>query len=403
MGIFDFAKRGAQEMFIARPDGAKGQVIYKWPDQTIPMKAQLTVADDEVALFYKDGTFQGMLTSRREGPYTLETQNIPFLSLLVDKFTGGNMFKAEVWFVTIREMAGKLFGGPIGDVEDPKSGLAVGIRVRGDYSLKVEDPQKAIGLFGLKSWASDEEFEGWFVSQLKKVIRDRIAELIMKENTNLLQITSGAMTEEIEEMVLAKVGKHIGDYGMRVVRMGDFVVSMKEEDEVQLKALYKDAAQIRMAGGLAGFQQLAAGKAMMGAGEGLARGGDGGGGGNPMLAGAGLGIGAAMANMFHQQPQQPQQAAPPPMGGPPPFGAPAQHQYYVHLNGAQQGPVSFDQLRQAAQAGQFKPETPTWRNGLAGWGPASAVPELAPIFAPPAGGPPPFGGPPPGGPPPFGG
>jgi membrane protease subunit (stomatin/prohibitin family) len=84
------------------------------------------------------------------------------------------------------------------------------------------------------------------------------------------------------------------------VRLGNFVVSITEEDEQTLKTMYKDAAQIRMAGGLSGFQQLAAGKAMMGAGEGMARGDGGGGGGGPMLAGAGLGMGMAMANMFSQ-------------------------------------------------------------------------------------------------------
>ena len=302
MGIFDFVKKGAQEMFIARPDDAKDQVVYKWPDQTIPMKAQLTVAQDEVALFYKDGVYVGTVTA---GRHTLETSNIPFLSGLIDKFTGGNMFKAEVWFITTREQAGKKFGGPIGDVEDPKSGLAVGIRMRGDYSIKVEDPLKAIALWGQRSWATDEEFDGWFQGQLKKVLRDFIAELIMNQNMNLLKITSGAMNEEIEEGALQKVTKYVVDYGMKIVRMGDFVISMKEEDEVQLKALYKDAAQIRMAGGMQGFQQLAAGKAMMGAGEGMAKGGDGGGGG--MLAGAGLGIGMGMANMFNQNNQQQQQ------------------------------------------------------------------------------------------------
>src|SRR6185369_5536008 len=120
----------------------------------------------------------------------------------------------------------------------------------------------------------------------------------------------GAFTEEIEQLVIEGVKPHIASYGMHVVRLGNFVVSIKAEDEVTLKALYKDAAQIRMAGGMQGFQQLAAGKAMMGAGEGMAKGGEGGGG-NPMLAGAALGVGVGMASMFQQQAgqaNQPQQA-----------------------------------------------------------------------------------------------
>ena len=61
MGIFDFVKAGAREMFIARPETAKGLPIWKHPDPTIPMKAQLTVMADEVAFFYKDGTLVGQI------------------------------------------------------------------------------------------------------------------------------------------------------------------------------------------------------------------------------------------------------------------------------------------------------------------------------------------------------
>ncbi|MDB4971361.1 MAG: Antifreeze protein [Myxococcales bacterium] len=315
MGLFDFVKKGAQEMFIARPDEAKDLIVYKWPDRTIPMKAQITVGQDECALFYKDGKFVGRLDA---GRHTLETQNIPFLSVLMDKFTSGNVLMAEVWFIQLREVGGIQFGGRIGDVEDPKSGMAIGTMVHGDFSIQVEDPMKVIGFFGQRSWSSDDEFTGWFKNQLLKVIRDRIAEMMVKQNIPLLHVTSGALTEEIEQLVIAGTKPHLESYGMKVVRMGNFVVAIKEEDEVQLKQLYKDAAQIRMAGGMQGFQQLAAGKAMMGAGEGMAKGGGDGGGSNPMLGGAGLGVGMGMAAMFqqnanqqNQQPQAPQQPTAP--------------------------------------------------------------------------------------------
>lgn len=81
--------------------------------------------------------------------------------------------------------------------------------------------------------------------------------------------------------------------------------------EKQLKAMYKDAAQLRMMGGnLNNYQQFAAGKAMLGAGEGMAKGGGDGGGGNPMLGGAGLGVGMGMAQMFNQNQQNQQNQQP---------------------------------------------------------------------------------------------
>lgn len=323
MGLMDFVKGGVRELAIARPDSAKGMLVYKHPDPTIPNKAQLTVGTDEVALFFKDGQFVGQIGP---GRHTLESSNIMFLNQIVDKFTGGNVFKAEVWFITVREVAGFKFGGRIGDVEDPKSGLAIGVMVHGEYSLQATDPTQVISFFGQRSWAQDEEFVGWFRQLLLKTIRDRIAKLLVAKQLPLLNITSGALTEEIEAEVIEGLKPHMQSYGMRVVRLGNFVVSIKEEDEQTLKSMYKDAAQIRMAGGLGGYQQFAAGKAMMGAGDGMARGGGDGGGGGGMLAGAGLGVGMAMANMFAQstRPAADAPAAPAQQAAPAAPAAPAQ-------------------------------------------------------------------------------
>lgn len=316
MGLIDFVKGGVRELAIARPDSMKGLLVYKHPDPTIPNKAQLTVGTDEVALFFKDGQFVGQIGP---GRHTLESSNIMFLNRLIDKFTGGDVFKAEVWFVTTREVAGFKFGGRVGNVEDPKSGLAIETMVHGEYSIQVTDPTQVIQFFGQRSWASDEEFVGWFRQLLLKTIRDRIAKLLVHKQLPLLTVTSGAINDEVEAEVIEGVKAHIGGYGMRVVRLGNFVVSIKDEDEATLKGLYKDSAQLRMAannaGSLGAYQQFAAGKAMMGAGDAMSSGG-GGGGDNPMVTGAGLGVGMAMARMMGQVNQAPAPAPAPAAAAP---------------------------------------------------------------------------------------
>jgi membrane protease subunit (stomatin/prohibitin family) len=316
MGISDFLKRGMKEMMIARPDEAKDQAIYKHPDQTVPTYAQLTVDADEIAIFFKDGKVVGKLPP---GRHTLRSENIPFLSNLVDSFTGANVFIAEIFFVSIRQFAGIKFGGRIGSVEDPKSGIPVETMVHGDFALLISDPETLIlGLVGMRQ-ADNDSFFNWFKQQVLKVIRDQTAELIVKQKWPLLDVVSGAYTEEIEQTVLQGVKKHVDHYGVQIAQMGNFVLSIKEEDESNLKKLYTDAAYVRMAGGMQGFQQFASGKAMMGAGEGMAAGGGGGGdgegaagGGNAMLGGAALGVGFGMAGMMQQTGQG--QGAPPASG-----------------------------------------------------------------------------------------
>ncbi len=321
MGIISFLKGGVRELAIARPDEFKSLIVYKHPDRTIPMKAQLTVGADEVALFFRDGKFMGQLPP---GRHTCETSNIPFLDQLIDWGTGGNVWIAEAYFVTTRELVGQKFGGKVGKIRDPQSGLPVELMVNGTYSLRVIDPPKlVIGLVGLQK-SDNEEFLFWFREQVLKTIKDHIAELCVKQKWPLLDVTSGAYTEEICKDVIAGLHQYVEQYGVEITSIGNFNLAMKPEDEERLNKLYETNAYVNMAGGMQGYQQMAAARAMMDAGEGMKHGGGGdGGGGGGLLAGAGLGVGMAMAGQFANamQPGAHPQTPPPGLPGATPAGA----------------------------------------------------------------------------------
>jgi membrane protease subunit (stomatin/prohibitin family) len=313
MSMLEWFQRGTQEMMVARPDGTKAQVVWKHPDPTIPMKSQLTVDADEKAIFFRDGKVVSVLGA---GRHTLDSDNLPFLSNLVDSFTGGNVFVSEVFFVNVREHPGIKFGGRIGHVEDPKSGVPVETMVHGEFSFRVTDPEKLIlGLVGMGR-AESALVKAWLKEQVLKVLRDTIAELIVKQKWPLLDVTSGAYTEEIEQSMLRRVTPHVEDYGIEIARLGNFVIGIDEEDADNLKALYIDAAYLKTVGGVDNYQRFAAGKAMMGAGEGMAAGGggggEGGGGGGAagLLGGAGLGVGLGMAQMLVRDPRGGESLAP---------------------------------------------------------------------------------------------
>ncbi len=238
MGLFGNEVR---REFIARPDAAKGQILYKWPDTNIRKLSQLTVEQDEQAVFFRDGQVQGTISPGRS---TLDSSEIPFLGKLVDAASGGNLFKTELYFVSTREFPDLPFGGSIDNVVDPDTGLAVGLRVFGS---------------------------GWAI----------------------LGIASH--TEEIEATTIDKVQANVNTYGCQIVRLGNFTISIKEEDEATLKGLRKDVAYTKLAGG---FQQYAAGEALLGVGEGASQGG---GALPPALLGVGLGMGQQVAGAAGQQ------------------------------------------------------------------------------------------------------
>lgn len=340
-----FVKEGVHEMMLARPEAASTNIIYKHPDQTVPKFAQLTCRADEACVFFRDGQVVGTL---RGGRHTLDSSNIPFLSNLVDSVTGGNVFLAELFFVRTTEMPDMKFGGRIGELEDPKTGLVAETMVHGSFSYRVMDPERLIvNLAGLHRTENDD-FERWFKQLVLKVIRDRCAELVVKKDWPLLKVTSGAYTEEIEAEVINSMGAHVSSYGIQVARLGNFVMSIDDDAKKEIREFSKKMAFIRGAGGMQGYQQFAMAEAMMGAGKGMEKGGGGGGGGeggNMMMSGAGLGVGFGMANMFQQQmaPQQ-QQMAPQQQQM-----APQQQQ---QMGGMQQGMAGGAMAGQAMGGGQ---------------------------------------------------
>jgi hypothetical protein len=69
-------------------------------------------------------------------------------------------------------------------------------------------------------------------------------------------------------------------------------------------------------------------------------------------------------------------ATPPPP--PPPI---PQLNLFVAVNGQQTGPFAMEAVQQMVYSRQLTPETLVWKQGMAGWAPASSVAELIPLFS----------------------
>jgi membrane protease subunit (stomatin/prohibitin family) len=286
--------------FVAVPDGHKGQIIYKWPDHNLRKGTRAIIEPDEMAVFVNRGQVVGTLGP---GRHAIEAQELPFLGIFVDAATGGNAYRAELYFVGTREYTGIRFGGRIDDVRDPQTGLIVTLRVFGDYAVKVKDPTKLIlNLVGTIDVAENDKVTTWLSDQLLKVMRTEVTRQIVRNGWPVLGLS--AFTPEIETAVIASANDVIDtNYGVSVVRMGNFDVNLAEEDATRIKTLAKDVSYTQLAGG---FQQYAAGEAMLGAGQGMAQGG---GATSGAFLAAGLGVGQTM---FNPPPPAAPQAAPPP-------------------------------------------------------------------------------------------
>src|SRR5207253_11502305 len=170
------------------------------------------------------------------------------------------------------------------------------LRVFGEYSLKVIEPQSLIvNLVGTQNLSTNDQITDWMREQLLKTLRTDVVAHVVSNGWPLLGIA--AHTDEIESETIAQVQRNIKSHGLQIVRLGNFTITLKPEDEEKLKTFLKDVQYAKLAGG---FQQYAAGQAMIGAGQGLAQGPGQGGGVNPAFLGVGLGVGGLVAGQMGQ-------------------------------------------------------------------------------------------------------
>jgi len=295
MGLLNESRRE----FIAAPDNAKGQIVYKWPDINIRKFARAIVEPDAVAVFLHQGQVMGVLLP---GQHTLDAKELPFLGMFVDWASGGNAFRSEIFFVGTREFPNFRFGGRLDEVQDPQSGLIVTLRTFGEYSLRVSDPQRLIlNLVGTVNVTDNNAITAWVTQQLLKVARTAVTRQLMSGAWPILGLSMHS--PEIEAQSLEAANHELEAYGIVLTRLGNVDINLDDDDNARLKKLAGDTAYSRLAGG---FLQAAQAEALQGAGQGMAKGGEGVG---PMFMGVGMGM---AGNMM----QAPGQAPYPPPPGP---------------------------------------------------------------------------------------
>src|SRR5215468_9778837 len=286
--------------FIAAPDTSKGQIVYKWPDHNIRKFTRCIVEPDAVAVFMSQGQVMGTLLG---GQHQLDAKELPFLGMFVDWATNSNAFKAELYFVGIRDFPNLRFGGRLDEVQDPVTGLIVTLRTFGEYALRVVDaPKLILNLVGTVDVTDNNAVTAWVTQQLLKVTRTTVTTQLMNGTWPILGLS--AHSPEIEAQSLEAANRELADYGITLTRLGNVDVNLDDDDNARLKKLAGDTAYSRLAGG---FLQAAQAEALQGAGEGMAQGG---GAVTPMFLGAGLG----MAGQMMQPPPQAPPVQPPGTG-----------------------------------------------------------------------------------------
>ncbi|MCH2203279.1 MAG: SPFH domain-containing protein [Fuerstiella sp.] len=357
MGLFD--KLRAELIDIVEwVDDSRHTLVWRFPRYNNQIKngAQLIVRPGQIAVFVHRGEIADVF---EPGHYELRTDNLPILSTLAGwKYGFDSPFKAEVYFVSTKQITDLKWGTPNPIMlRDPEFG-PIRIRAFGTYALRAVDARALLKeLVGTDSAVDTDEV----TELLRSMIISTFADTIGSSNVAALDLSS--KYQEFGETLRQAVQEQVDDeYGLEIPQL--FIVNISLPEAVE-KAL-DTRTSMGVIGDMNQFQQFQMGQAMTAAAENPSGGG--------AADGMGLGLGFAMAGRMMQ----------PGMGGtapgtvPPPL--PVAAVWHVAVNGQTRGPFSTQQMAAGVSSGEVNAETLVWSDGMTGWQPAGNVPQLSTSF-----------------------
>jgi membrane protease subunit (stomatin/prohibitin family) len=358
-------------------DDSRTTLAWRFPRYNNEIKngAQLIVREGQQAVF----VYRGQLADRfQPGHYELTTEALPLLSTLQGwKHGFSSPFRSEVYFINTRPVTDLRWGTPQPIViRDADFGM-VPVRANGLCVVRIADPEIFLReVIGTDSAVELEEL----TELLRRLIATAFADLLSGSGYGAIDLQG--KNAEIAGKLKTAVQEGVDDeYGLSIESIA-MNVSLPEEITTAMTAGVARGLETKgyvgNVGDVGRLQQVRAADATLAAAENA-----GGGAGSIVGAGIGLALGQQMAGTLAGN-QAPQAAAP---GGPPPM--PGALMFHVDAGGQPGGPYNVAQLQAMVGSGQLQATTLVWTQGMAGWAAASAVAQLAPLFATPPPMPPP--------------
>ena len=336
---------------VIRWEANTSELVHKFPIEDLKVGSQLVVYPSQTAFFVKGGKICDEFFC---GTYTIKSENIPLLNKVFNlPFGGESPFQAEVWFVNQISLLDCKWGtaSPI-QIEDPKYGVIVPIRAYGQYGLKIGNPRVFLErLIGNMPTFSTEKVVAYFRGVILSKLTAIISQKLYADNLSIININSHV--EEISDYAKSKLTDVFAEYGVELEMFNAIAINVNEDDPSfqKLKETKDSLARINIMGKEnyqmeRSFNVLDSaaeneGGGMIGAAVGLGAG-----------VGVGTQIGAMVKEHINTNPTTPPlQTA----------------QYYIGVNGQQQGPFDFDSVRNLITTHQIDENVLIWKRGMTNW------------------------------------
>lgn len=342
------------------------ELVHKFPIEDLTVGSQLVVYPSQTAFFVKGGKIYDEFIC---GTYTIKSENLPLLNKVFNlPFGGESPFQAEVWFVNQISLLDCKWGtaSPI-QIEDPKYGVIVPIRSYGQYGFKVDNArvflERLIG--NMPTFSTDKiisYFRGVILSKLTAIISQKL----YADNLSIININSHV--EEIAEFAKSKLSGGLAEYGVELELFNVIAINVNEEDPsfqklkdtkdslARINIMGKENYQMERSFNVLDSAAENEGGGMIGAAVGL---------------GAGVGVGSQIGSMVNEHINTNPATTPPSM---------PTTQYYLGMNGQQQGPFDFATVKNMLTSYQINEAVLIWKRGMANWMPISNFPDFSDVL-----------------------
>lgn len=225
------------ELFnIIKYEGDNDTIVYKFEKEDFNLGSQLIVHESQEAVFFMNGK---AMDSFGPGKYTLDTQNLPLLSKVINFPTDGKSpFHCEVYFVNIVEHLAIKWGtdSKIQYLE-PTYKFPISIGANGEMSITISDARKLlIKLVGTEYYLSKEKLTSYFRSFLVIHLKTYLSKYIKDNNINIFEIDEQLenISSDIEKMLI----KDFDEYGIGLKHF--FITTIVKPDGDENYEKFKD-------------------------------------------------------------------------------------------------------------------------------------------------------------------
>jgi len=350
---------------VVRYQAEENEFIWKFPSNDLRIGTQVIVNPAQYAFFIKGGN---VLDEFSSGSHTLKTENIPLLNKIINlPFGGDSPFQAEVYYVNLLSKLDNKWGTttPI-LLEDPKYGIIIPVRAFGQYGFRVSNPRVFLeSLTGNLTSFSSSKIQEYFKGKIISSLTSLISKKIIKENISILEIN--LYLDELSSFCQEKITDEFEKFGLEIINFYFISINVPLDDpsitklkeakdliakvKITGKELYQMDRSFDVLDNAAKNEGGVAGN-LIGAGLGI---------------GLGVGIGNEMSNISENLNTQKTSSQPVIL-------------YYFLNNNQQNGPLSYDQLKQLILDSKINKQTMIWKTGLDNWILITELPETSILF-----------------------